>query len=72
MMTGSIILSSSQILLLRPEGERFIFVRTGQVAVAPDPTDPLTETVYGTEEEVRQEGSGAEADCEEGGAEEGR
>lgn len=33
---------------------------------------PLTETVYGTQEEVRQEGSGEEACCEEVSTEEGR
>ncbi|MGH7447462.1 MAG: hypothetical protein ACRELT_07865 [Longimicrobiales bacterium] len=65
-------IASAQIFLLRIEGERFILVRTGKVLVSPDQRYPLTETVYGTHEEVRQEGGGEEAGREEGGAEEGR
>ena len=40
--------------------------------VLPDQRYPLTETVYGTHEEVRQEGGGTEAGREEGGTEKGR
>jgi hypothetical protein len=71
-MTVSKLISSAQIFLLRIQEERFILVRTGKVLVSPDQRYPLTETVYGTHEEVRQEGGGKEAGREEGGAEEGR
>jgi hypothetical protein len=64
--------TSAQIFLLHIEGDQLIFVLTTGVAVSPAQYDPLTETVYGTEKEVRKEGSGEEAGCEEGGAEEGR
>lgn len=53
-------------------GEAIHFGAHGKVLVSPDQRYPLTETVYGTHEEVRQEGDGEEAGREEGGAEEGR